>query len=56
MNLTVERDPIMTNVHTYPKRHWNWRKAAESLLVVLAVAFVAFGLPLMLFVSCTNGR
>lgn len=54
---TITRDPApMTCVHTYrPKRwHWSWRKAAESLLIVLAVACVVFGLPLMLFVSCTG--
>jgi hypothetical protein len=36
------------------RRRWNWRRAAESLLVLLAVAFVAVGLPLMMFVSCTG--
>lgn len=56
--LRITREPIMTCVHTFqPKRRTlNWRRAAKSLLMLLAVAFVAVGLPLMLFVSCTNGR
>jgi hypothetical protein len=47
--LYVHRDPApMTCVHTYrPKRRWNWRKAAESLLVVLAVAWVVAVLTIM---------
>ncbi|HOV80380.1 MAG TPA: hypothetical protein PK728_09790 [Bacillota bacterium] len=35
---------------------WNWRKAAESLFVAVAVVFVLFVLPLAMFASCTGGR
>ena len=62
MNLYVSRKPPVTSVYepTDPllRKRWRWnpRKAAENLLVAVVVACVVFGLPLMMFVSCTGGR